>query len=406
MLVLAPLVDNKDKWHPQIFADIGIGEYEPEFYKVGDDYYLRHFLISDKHDNTNGWRVENLSKYVKTFIGRPLIITPGYHHIADVDLNKWLEIQKPYAIGSMTNVVYNPKWSSYDAITQITSNEARSAFEKGYIPKFLSPGIHGSKVRYENGVRVFEEWNGVHSAVVLKPSFRPIEMTQFRDTACTGEKFLCVKELVAVAEEYNIEKLFSYLNNTNEKNPPEDKKLENNPNTSSHVDVLLDKLQKELAEERRLKELEIEKNRTLADNLKKEQETNQSITKERDDFKSKTTSYEAEKAKAELKKSIDVKLKTTKMFYNNTDARSKKVDELVEKNFKVEDLDVIYENMFMTKEEIEKAESAQEQSNVSRAPTKEVGIAEQTHTSLQTRKPNAANVEGALILDDILELRL
>lgn len=399
MLILEQQMPN-----PQIFTDTS-GYHEPELIKEGNEYYIRHFLISETHPNTNSWRTENLDKWVTSAKGYPLIITPGYHHIADPDRKKWFELQKPYAIGDMEQILFNDKFHCYDALTHVTNEKAKSALDKGYMPKFVSPGIHGNKVRLEteNGkiIRVFEDAQIMHSAVVLKPSF-PKEIAQINDTTCKGEKFLCQRELAAIAEEIDIEKLFSDLNNTNEKNSTEDISKMDTPPTSSHVDVLLDKLQKELAEERKQKELEIEKNKSLAETLRKEQETNQSITKERDDFKTKTTSYEAEKAKAELKKSIEEKLSKTKMFYNNPDARSKKVDELVDKNFKIEDLDVIYENLFMTEDEIKKAESQPEQGT-----TRQIGIAEQTsHTTLQTRKPNAGNVEGAMILEDILELRL
>jgi len=407
MLLVAPQLET-----PQIFADIdiGIASYEPTIIKTGDNYYLRHFLISDKHSNTQGWRVENLQEYVKTFIGKPLIVAPGFHHLADLDKNTWLKIQEPYAIGSMVDVVFNPTYGSYDAITHVTKEEAKLALEKGIVPPFTSPAIHGT-FRFDGDVKVFTNWEGMQSAVVLKPAFRPIDMARIKPVGCTGDKYLCRKELIAIAEDgYNLDNLiknnFTTLNNTNGKNDSDNNMTGEQPTGSNHVDTLLNKFQNELAEEKRQRELEVEKNKQLAESLKKIQDEKDSVVKERDTYKTKTDSYEKEKQKSELKKTIEDKLRRTKLFFNDADLRSKKVDEFVNKGFKPEDLDVVYDGQFMTEDELKEAEAKLKEQSETKT-TKDVGIAEDvTTTSLPTKKPNAKLLEGVAIMDEILELRL
>jgi hypothetical protein len=178
------------------------------------------------------------------------------------------------------------------------------------------------------------------------------------------------------------------------------------PTGSNHVDTLLNKFQNELAEEKRQRELEVEKNKQLAESLKKIQDEKDSVVKERDTYKTKTDSYEKEKQKSELKKTIEDKLRRTKLFFNDADLRSKKVDEFVNKGFKPEDLDVVYDGQFMTEDELKEAEAKLKEQSETKT-TKDVGIAEDvTTTSLPTKKPNAKLLEGVAIMDEILELRL
>jgi hypothetical protein len=94
------------------------------------------------------------------------------------------------------------------------------------------------------------------------------------------------------------------------------------------------------------------------------------------------------------------------LFFNDADLRSKKVDEFVNKGFKPEDLDVVYDGQFMTEDELKEAEAKLKEQSETRT-SKEVGIAEDvTTTSLPTKKVNAKLIEGAAIMNAILELRL
>lgn len=400
--------------NPQIFTDTQ-GWHEPELIKDGNEYYIRHFLISELHANTNNWKTENLVKWVNSARGYPLIATPGYHHIADPDRETWKKLQKPYAIGDMEQILFNEKYGCYDALTHVTNEQAKSALDKGYMPRFTSPGIHGNKVRYETQdgkiIRVFEDAQIMHSAVVLKPSF-PKEIAQINGTACKGTSFLCKKELAAIAEELDLGKIlennFATLNNTKEKNSLEDNMPgeDTKQGSSSHVDILLEKIQNDLAQEKKARELLEEKNKALAESFKTEQEKATALEKEKADLKSKVDAIDKEKQKVALKQAFEEKLKKTKLYFNNDELRNKKVAELVEKDYKVEDIDTLFKDMTMTEDEIKEAQARLQEQNPSIPEKPSIGIAEDVNTTIPTKKANAELIKGATILNDILELRL
>lgn len=398
--------------YPQIIAHDTKFYHEPELIERDGHLFIRHYLIS-KHPNTQNWRVENIEQYVKTFIGKPVILAPGFHHVVADSRDEWLALQAPYGIASIEEIVYNPKLGIYDAISQVKDKNVESALRDGYIPKFVSPAVRGIKMHLEkdelgNTIRVFDEWEGMHEAIVKRPATRPIDIAKINETSCRGGKHLCRMKLAAIAEDLGelnfgneIKNNFASLNISPEKQI-QDTNLVDEQKGSNHVDTLLKKMQDELNEANRKAELQQEQLDAIKKSSAETESKLVSVEKERNDLKSKTEAYEQEKAKVELKKALEAKLKTVKMFVKDAELRNKKVDELADKNFKVEDLDVVYENQFLTEDQIKAELETQELAK----PT--VGIAEESRisTSVQTSKPDARNVKGAMILDEILELRL
>lgn len=398
--------------NPQVFTDtptIGIASYEPILYKEGDKYYIRHFLISALHYNTQDWRVEGIEKYVRSAIGKTVNVTPGFHHIVANSRDEWLKLSQPYGIASITDVVFNKKYGSYDAISEVTNPEIIPLLEKGYIPPFYSPGVFASKYRVEQVgnkmIRVFEEWEIMDSTVVRSPAFRPKEMAMIHNTACKGGKAICASKLAAIAEDFNpaveLKNNFASLNIQSQKNPSD--MVGEGDGSSKHVDTLLEKVNKELAEEKRLREITEAKNQELSKSLSDVQGKITAITTERDTLKTKVDAVEAEQKKTALRNELDAKLKLTRNYFNDSDARSKKVEEMIAKGFTPEHLDTVFEGQFLTEEEA-KAELAKLDADKARTGIAQDKIVASTVVTGKNGKNQLA--EGAYIFDEISELRL
>jgi len=429
-----------DKPDPGIFTDTdiniitnaGIAEDYPTSYYRNDKtgkLMIRGFLISDKHPNNQDWEVRNLDKYVRTFIGRPNIITPGFHHVGPrATLEEWLKVQEPFGFASMTDTVYNPKFGVYDYISEVFDEDIAQAIESGEIkiPKYNSPAIWGVPILERRGdktIRVFNDWVGVHSAVVKSPAFDP-EIAQINPQACRGDILLCRDKLAAIAESsYNQiqllkENYHGYISPTPQS--PHNggfKQDMSDPNQAYHD--LNKKLQEENLKLQTNATTLGERNTTLEETLKKEREQAKALIEERDNLKSKVTSYESLEAKNKLRTELDVKLSKTKQYYKNVEARSKKVDELVEKNIPIDAIDTIYEGMFYTDDEIKAMSEEGEpkpddngdgiKPDGGNMPSPQGGIASSSskYTGMQTDGGTKSKKLAAInLMNEIMELRL
>ena len=384
---------------------------KPQVYRENGKLYLRHFLLSANHFNNQLWRVERIEDFLKTWPGHPLIMTPGYNHIFDSNRETWLKIQEPYTVGIGVDSVYNNKYGCYDSITEITNPRFEKALEEGLIPQFNSPGVFASQMREETDkegrlIRVFEKGEIMHSAVVLSPAFRPKEMATINATGCRGEAAMCRNKLAAIASDkeletdpYELTKNYfrAYIRGDQKTSVKQMGDKDTESGDSKVVNTLLDKLQTDVKD----KNLALEKaNARIAELEKSEKSASEKetlVTKDRDDLKKKFEDIDKAKQAEEMKKKFDAKLKTVKMYNKDDEARSKKVDEFISKDIKLEDLDSIYEGMILSEDEL-KADVAK-----TPEPTgdKRVGIASSMVT---TKKGNQIHAFGAAVLDEILEL--
>lgn len=373
--------------------------HEPEvFHDKDGNLFIRHFSISEGY-NTQGWRVRDVERYIRTGMNMPTIITPGFHHIIGLNKEQLMNDMKPYTIGYAIDFMKNEKYGCWDAITKVTDQEAEKAIDAGYIPRFMSPLVHASKWHVENidGIqtKIFDEWELLQHAVVQKPGFRPIEMATIREYGCKGTDAICRNKLAAIAEDISTGELLknyfdAYISGEKKEVVMGDNDKDNPANQ------LIQKLRDDLSAKEKELTLNTEKYSTLEIKAKQDSEKLVNVSAELDNVKKEIDAFKKEKELSVKKQTFDEKLKRTKMFHNDNEARGKKVEELVNKNITVEDLDSIYEGMFYSEEQLK------ELSATPQPPA--TGIAEHVETSLNTGNGNSRHVEGARILKEILEL--
>jgi hypothetical protein len=353
------------------FSHTEIERYDPESNRLWlRSYGLKEGAIARRrlaNGTIDKWTAHDVAKYMKTGRGRPVIITPIFDHVADEDLETWLEIQKPYGIGSMEEEVYNKETGAYDMIWEATDERAKKGIKEGYLPRFVSPGIHAKRMSVDpkTGIRHFHEWELVHIAVVKKPAFGSIAV--INKTACVGGT-KCKEALAAIASTPDLELIdpyellkqqeietVKYLKNNSSDITPEDNKgvnmSDNGVNDKKTVpyEEYIGLKQKFDAQETKVTE--------VLNNTKKISDSLDSVTKERDTLKANEEKRLLADKKTAFQKKLMVALYDDKLSKEELEAKvTAKADNLIERNLEEKDIDDIYGDMIARNTAVLKAQ--------------------------------------------------
>lgn len=168
--------------------------------KDQDKLYIRAFLL-DSSLNKNFWGVNSASidQRIRSFVGRPLVLTEDFGHpeLKDMAFGHALQYQDVYRIGTIIDVIQTAK-SEFDknkkvwyAVIEVTDDKAKEAFKDNKLPLYVSPAVAKMNVAEEDGQ--LEEWLGMHLALVDKPAFG-VQKAMITGS-CSGEEDKCVMHL-------------------------------------------------------------------------------------------------------------------------------------------------------------------------------------------------------------------
>ena len=157
-----------------------------------DKLFIKFFLL-DASVNLNTWGVtrQAMLKGLKTFIGKPFVLTPDYGHPTAASGDDLLVQQEKYRVGDIIDVGVDPKSDKAYGIAEITNSEAKDILKNGDV-NFVSPSIvfnNGSEVADKDGNSIITEFEGAHVAGVAEPAYG-IDKAEIKGK-CVGSKESC-----------------------------------------------------------------------------------------------------------------------------------------------------------------------------------------------------------------------
>jgi len=162
--------------------------------KEQDKLFLKSFLM-DASLNKNLWGVnpDTLDENIKTYIGKPLVITEKLDHPemdGEPNFDHQLIYQDKFRIGTILDVTN--KDGIYSAVIEVTDPHAQEAFKLGNLPTYVSPSLFHDGVLTEADDDT-KTWRGLHLAVVDEPAFGAIKAKITGQ--CTGKSDVCLAQL-------------------------------------------------------------------------------------------------------------------------------------------------------------------------------------------------------------------
>src|SRR5215218_9456167 len=152
---------------------------------IENDTYIKAFLM-DETTNANFWHVpkQAIEKYVKSFIGKPIISHPSGKHpdyikegavFSSPDFKKQLfHIQERYKIGEIVDVNYearkdDPSKFAWFAVGRMTNPDYTKKLKSGSISNFVSPQVFDNSEADPGEATT--DFTALHLAIVNEPAY-------------------------------------------------------------------------------------------------------------------------------------------------------------------------------------------------------------------------------------------
>ena len=157
-----------------------------------DKLFIKFFLL-DATVNLNTWGVtrQAMLKGLKTFIGKPFVLTADYGHPNASSGDDLLIQQEKYRVGDIIDVGIDTKTDKAYGVAEITSPEAKDIIKNGDV-NFVSPSIvfnDEANVADKDGNSIITEFEGAHVAGVAEPAYG-IDKAEIKGK-CVGSKDSC-----------------------------------------------------------------------------------------------------------------------------------------------------------------------------------------------------------------------
>ena len=157
-----------------------------------DKLFIKFFLL-DATVNLNTWGVtrQAMLKGLKTFIGKPFVLTADYGHPNASSGDDLLIQQEKYRVGDIIDVGIDTKTDKAYGVAEITSPEAKDIIKNGDV-NFVSPSIvfnDEANVTDKDGNSIITEFEGAHVAGVAEPAYG-IDKAEIKGK-CVGSKDSC-----------------------------------------------------------------------------------------------------------------------------------------------------------------------------------------------------------------------
>jgi len=162
-------------------------------FEQNNKLFIKAFLL-DTGMNLNDWGVSpsTLDANISSYIGKPVCLQDDFDHpnSGDDNLQHQLSYQDNFRIGTIVDI--SKKGTRYDAIAEITDENAKNAFRSGSLPLYVSPQLYHTGA-YKEGQENMTEWTGTHLAIVDKPAYGVKRANV--GSQCTGESMICLAQL-------------------------------------------------------------------------------------------------------------------------------------------------------------------------------------------------------------------
>ena len=157
-----------------------------------DKLFVKFFLL-DSSVNLNQWGVTRkaMLKGLKTFIGKPFVLTPDFGHPNAESGDDLLVQQEKYRVGDIIDVGIEQRTGKAYGVAEITNAQAKDIIKNGEV-NFVSPSIvfnNNAEVGDGSGNAIITEFEGAHVAGVREPAYG-IDKAEIKGK-CIGSKESC-----------------------------------------------------------------------------------------------------------------------------------------------------------------------------------------------------------------------
>ena len=175
-----------------------------------DKLFIKFFLL-DATVNLNTWGVtrQAMLRGLKSFIGKPFVLTADYGHPNASSGDDLLIQQEKYRVGDIIDVGIDTKSDKAYGIAEITNSQAKDILKNGDV-NFVSPSIvfnDSANVADRDGNSIITEFEGAHVAGVAEPAYG-IDKAEIKGK-CIGSKESC--DLTLQKVEAKISECGNYL---------------------------------------------------------------------------------------------------------------------------------------------------------------------------------------------------
>ena len=157
-----------------------------------DKLFVKFFLL-DSSVNLNQWGVTRkaMLKGLKTFIGKPFVLTPDFGHPNASSGDDLLVQQEKYRVGDIIDVGIEQRTGKAYGVAEIVNEQAKDIIKNGEV-NFVSPSIvfnNNAEVGDASGNAIITEFEGAHVAGVREPAYG-IDKAEIKGR-CIGSKEKC-----------------------------------------------------------------------------------------------------------------------------------------------------------------------------------------------------------------------
>ena len=175
-----------------------------------DKLFIKFFLL-DASVNLNTWGVtrQAMLKGLKSFIGKPFVLTEDYGHPNASNGDDLLVQQEKYRVGDIIEVGVESRSGKAWGLAEITDSNAKDILKNGDV-NFVSPSIvfnDSANVADRDGNSIITEFEGAHVAGVAEPAYG-IDKAEIKGK-CIGSKESC--DLTLQKVEAKISECGNYL---------------------------------------------------------------------------------------------------------------------------------------------------------------------------------------------------
>ena len=175
-----------------------------------DKLFIKFFLL-DASVNLNTWGVtrQAMLKGLKSFIGKPFVLTEDYGHPNASNGDDLLVQQEKYRVGDIIEVGVESRSGKAWGLAEITDSNAKDILKNGDV-NFVSPSIvfnDSANVADRDGNSIITEFEGAHVAGVAEPAYG-VDKAEIKGK-CIGSKESC--DLTLQKVEAKISECGNYL---------------------------------------------------------------------------------------------------------------------------------------------------------------------------------------------------
>jgi len=169
-----------------------------ESYTRDNDFFIKFFLLDDSI-NLNRWGVteDALRANLKSFIGKPFVITENFGHPSAESGDALFTRQEIFRKGDIVDVGYEESTGKAWGVAHIKDKDAIELIKAGKV-KFVSPAIvfNEQSIQKNGNSELIINFEGAHVAGVKDPAYSVFK-AQIKGQ-CNGSDHECRKQLMMV----------------------------------------------------------------------------------------------------------------------------------------------------------------------------------------------------------------